>query len=55
MNHFFLIGQMIIVGSSYWNIGFGLAKGDVEQDEEGLETMQTLGQNMAWLLKKINQ
>jgi multimeric flavodoxin WrbA len=54
MNHFFLIGQMIVVGSSYWNVGFGLAKGDVEQDEEGLETMQTLGQNMAWLLKKIH-
>ena len=55
MNHFFLIAQMIVVGSSYWNIGIGRAKGDVEQDEEGIETMQTLGQNMAWLLKKINQ
>lgn len=53
MNHFFLIGQMIVVGSSYWNIGIGRAKGEVEQDEEGMETMQTLGQNMAWLLKKI--
>jgi multimeric flavodoxin WrbA len=53
MNHFFLIGQMIIVGSSYWNVGIGLAKGDVEQDKEGLETMRTLGRNMAWLLKKI--
>jgi multimeric flavodoxin WrbA len=55
MNHFFLIGQMIVAGSSYWNIGIGRAIGDVEQDEEGIETMQTLGQNMAWLLKKINQ
>ena len=55
MNHFFLIGQMIVVGSSYWNVGFGLAKGEVEQDEEGLETMQTLGQNMAWLLKKVSR
>jgi len=52
MNHFFLIGQMIVVGSSYWNVGFGLAKGEVEQDDEGLETMQTLGRNIAWLLKK---
>ena len=52
INHFFLIGQMIIVGSSYWNMGFGLSKGDVEQDQEGLETMRTLGRNMAWLLKK---
>ena len=52
INHFFLIGQMIVPGSSYWNVGIGRAIGDVEQDEEGLETMQTLGQNMAWLLKK---
>ncbi len=52
INHFFLIGQMIMVGSSYWNMGFGLSKGDVEQDQEGLETMRTLGRNMAWLLKK---
>lgn len=53
INHFFLIGQMIVPGSIYWNMGFGLAKGDVEQDEEGLRTMQILGQNMAWLLKRI--
>ena len=45
---------MTIPGSIYWNMGFGLAKGDVEQDEEGLRTMQILGQNMAWLLKKTS-
>ncbi|MEN6578502.1 MAG: flavodoxin family protein [Phycisphaerales bacterium] len=54
MNHFFLISQMVIPGSCYWNMGFGLNKGEVEQDEEGLRIMQILGQNMAWLLKKIN-
>ena len=54
INHFFLISEMIVPGSSYWNIGFGLKKGDAENDEEGLQTMQQLGQNMAWLLKKIN-
>jgi len=54
MNHFFLISQMVIPGSCYWNTGFGLNKGEVEQDEEGMRTMQILGQNMAWLLKKIN-
>jgi len=54
MNHFFLISEMIVPGSSYWNIGFGLEKGDVEKDAEGIQTMKTLGQNMAWLLKKIN-
>jgi len=54
INHFFLISQMIIPGSIYWNMGIGRAKGEVEKDEEGLRTMQILGQNMAWLLKKIN-
>jgi multimeric flavodoxin WrbA len=53
MNHFFLIGQMIIPGSNYWNMGFGLNKGDVAKDEEAMQTMTLLGQNMAWLLKKI--
>ena len=53
INHFFLISQMIIPGSSYWNMGFGLEIGDVEKDEEGLQTMETLAQNMAWLLNKI--
>jgi len=52
LNHFFLISQMIVPGSSYWNIGIGRAIGDVEQDDEGLETMRILGRNMAWLLKK---
>ncbi len=55
MNHFFLIEQMIVVGSSYWNLGVGRAEGEVEDDAEGVETMQTLGRNMAWLLKKIHR
>lgn len=55
MNHFFLISQMVVPGSSYWNIGLGLAPGDVKDDEEGIMTMQTLGANMAWLIKKINE
>jgi multimeric flavodoxin WrbA len=54
INHLFTITQMIIPGSSYWNIGMGRDEGEVETDEEGIRTMQTLGQNMAWLLKKIN-
>ena len=53
INHFFLISQMIIPGSSYWNMGMGLDEKDVEKDQEGLQTMKILGQNMAWLLKKI--
>jgi multimeric flavodoxin WrbA len=54
INHFFTISQMIIPGASYWNMGVGLAEGDVEKDDEGIRTMQVLGQNMAWLLKKLS-
>jgi multimeric flavodoxin WrbA len=54
INHFFTIGQMIIVGSSYWNFGVGRDKGEVANDDEGVNTMRVLGQNMAWLLKKIH-
>jgi multimeric flavodoxin WrbA len=53
INHFFLISQMIVPGSNYWNMGIGLEKGDVEKDEEGINTMKLLGKNMAWLLKKL--
>lgn len=53
INHFFTIGEMIVVGSLYWNIGIGRQIGEVEKDEEGLNTMSILGKNMAWLLKKI--
>ena len=54
MNHFFLIGQMIVPGSIYWNLGIGREKGEVEEDDEGVETMKVLGENMAWLLKKMH-
>ncbi|HTY08634.1 MAG TPA: flavodoxin family protein [Candidatus Edwardsbacteria bacterium] len=53
LNKFFLINQMIVPGSSYWNMGVGREKGAVEQDEEGIRTMRVLGQNMAWLLQRI--
>jgi multimeric flavodoxin WrbA len=53
MNHFFTINQMIIPGSTYWNMGFGLEKEEVKSDKEGMDTMKNLGQNMAWLMKKI--
>ncbi len=52
INHYFFISQMIVPGSSYWNIGIGLKKGDVEADEEGMKTMEDLGRNIAWLLRK---
>jgi multimeric flavodoxin WrbA len=53
INHFFFISQMVVPGSSYWNIGVGREKGEVEKDDEGLRTMTTLGRNMAWLLQKL--
>ncbi|HOU03223.1 MAG TPA: flavodoxin family protein [Bacteroidales bacterium] len=55
INHFFLINEMIIPGSSYWNIGIGREKGEVLNDEEGLNTMRVLGENMAFLLKRLNE
>ena len=53
LNFFFGIQEMIVPGSSYWNHGIGRDIGDVLKDEEGLATMTILGQNMAWLLKKL--
>ncbi len=53
INHFYFINQMVVPGSSYWNMGQGLNPGDVEKDVEGIRTMQTLGQNMAWVMKKL--
>ncbi len=53
INHFFFISQIIVPGSNYWNMGYGLEKGDVDKDEEGIRIMKTLGENMAWLLKKL--
>ena len=55
INHFFFISQMVVPGASYWNLGIGREKGDVERDEEGVQTMRVLGENMAWLLKKLQE
>jgi len=52
INHFFHLQQMIVPGASYWNLGVGREPGQVEGDDEGMRTMKTLGENMAWLLKK---
>jgi len=53
INHLFTITQMIVVGSTYWNLGYGRDKGEVQGDEEGLQNMANLGANMAWLLGKL--
>ncbi|WP_346857452.1 flavodoxin family protein [uncultured Draconibacterium sp.] len=53
MNNFFLINQMIVPGSSYWNFAVGGKPGDVRNDEEGIQTIRTLAENMAWTMKKL--
>ena len=53
LNYFFLISEMIVPGSTYWNVGVALNKGDIKEDHEGLETIRNLTSNMAWLMKKL--
>lgn len=53
LNKYFTISKMQVVGSQYWNSVHGFTPDDVKKDKEGLQTMRTLGQNMAWLLKCI--
>jgi multimeric flavodoxin WrbA len=54
INHMFLMSGAIVPGSTYWNLGFGLEKGDVSGDEEGLRNMEDLGRTIAWLGKAMN-
>ncbi|GAB4330723.1 MAG: flavodoxin family protein [Promethearchaeota archaeon] len=51
--YFFGINGMFVVGSSYWNLAIGRDPGDVERDEEGMATLRNLGENVAWLLRKL--
>ena len=53
LNKYFMINEMPIVSSTYWNNVHGMSADDVAKDLEGLQTMRNLGQNMAWLLKCI--
>ena len=55
MNHFFMLQNMFIAGSTYWPMAYGQMPGDVQKDEEGLATMSNLGQNMAYLLKALEE
>jgi multimeric flavodoxin WrbA len=49
INHMFQMSRMILPGSTYWNMGIGHGKGDVSQDEEGLNNMRHLGKCIDWL------
>jgi multimeric flavodoxin WrbA len=53
LNLFFLYNQMVVPGSSYWNMAVGMNPGDVQNDAEGMQTMADLGKNMAWLMHKL--
>ena len=53
LNQYFLMENMHVVGSQYWNQAHGRTPDDVRKDAEGLQTMRTLAQNMAWLLKSM--
>ena len=53
IQHFFLINDMVVVGSSYWNMSLSCDVGDYGKDTEGVATMQRLGENIVWLLGKL--
>jgi len=55
INHFLHYSQMFLVGANYWNMVYGFKIGDVENDKEGMLNMKVLGENMAYLLKKLHQ
>ena len=55
INHIFILGEAIVAHSSYWNMVFGKEPGEIVNDDEGVKTLKKLGDNMAWLLKKIHQ
>ena len=55
MNHMFLMSGVIVPGSTYWNLGFGLDKGEVAKDDEASRNMNDLGQTIAWLGAAIHQ
>lgn len=54
INSLFALNQMIIPCSVYWNLGIGMSPGEILQDEEGVNTFRVLGENMAWVLKKLH-
>lgn len=51
--YWFTINGMIVPGSTYWNVGFGREKGEVEKDEEALRTVDNFAENLSWLAKKL--
>jgi len=54
INNMFMLNQCVLPSSVYWNFGIGRIPGEIKNDVEGMETLKILGENMAWLIKKIN-
>lgn len=54
LNHFMLFKEMLVVGSTYWNMVYGKDAGDVLRDDEGIANMRNIGENMAWLLQQLH-
>lgn len=55
LNLFFGILGMPVAGSQYWNVAYGRAPGEVEQDAEGMQTMRLLGRNLAWMMAGLKR
>ena len=55
LNKYFTMMNMPLVSSQYWNIVYGQTPGQASLDEEGMQTMRTLGRNMAWMIRKLNE
>ena len=54
LNKYFTILNMPVVSSQYWNMVYGQTPGQAAQDEEGMQTMRTLGRNMAWMIQRLD-
>ena len=53
LNHYINYSEMVMPSSNYWNVAHGLMPGQMEDDAEGKQIMEVLGQNMAWIMKLI--
>jgi multimeric flavodoxin WrbA len=51
--YWFMINDMVVPGSTYWNIAFGREVGEVEKDAEGLQTIDRFAENLAWLARRL--
>ncbi len=53
LNYWFLIAEMIVPGSTYWNVAFGAKQGEVRDDSEGMDTVRNVAANMVWTMKQL--